>query len=293
MNVTRRRFLSISAAFACVPGVAQSSTWQGRAFGGDISLTLRGPVSQAQDMLVRVRHLVHQIEAQFSLFDPTSAISRLNHSGVLRNPDAHFFALMQQADRAFQDTQGLFDPTVQPLWQAAAKNAPLDPALALIGWDRVSFSAHEIRLDPGQALTFNGIAQGYATDQVATMLRGAGFGNVLINIGEYRALGGPWILGLDDPGQGRIGQRTLHGMAIATSSPTAMSLPSGAAHILHPSADPQWSTVSVEAKTATRADSLSTAFALASRDRIKAMVANDPELGRITLVDQRGDLTTL
>jgi thiamine biosynthesis lipoprotein len=43
---------------------------------------------------------------------------------------------------------------------------------------------------PGQALTFNGIAQGFATDLVVGELQAAGAEKVLANIGEYAGFGG-------------------------------------------------------------------------------------------------------
>ena len=42
---------------------------------------------------------------------------------------------------------------------------------------------------PGMAITLNGIAQGYITDRIATLLQDAGMGDVLLDIGEVRALG--------------------------------------------------------------------------------------------------------
>ena len=54
------------------------------------------------------------------------------------------------------------------------------------------------------AVTLNGVAQGYITDRVADLLRGRGFENVLVELGEVRALGRcadlePWRAGIADP----------------------------------------------------------------------------------------------
>jgi thiamine biosynthesis lipoprotein len=79
--------------------------------------------------------------------------------------------------------------------------------------------------------------------------------------------------------------------AIATSSPSATLL-SEQGHILHSQAKPKWSTVSVEAATATLADSLSTAMVLAPRDQIEAM-KEQSDIIRITLIGFDGDLITI
>ena len=290
MTLTRRRFLTISAALAWAPKGAAAAHWQGRAFGADVAMTIRGG-EEAEAALEEARTLIKQIEALFSLYDPESALVRLNQTGALSAPDPQFVALMQAADDAYRLTAGLFDPTVQRLWQAFEQGGQPQDHFHAIGWDRVQYDADRILLDQDQALTFNGIAQGYATDKVTEVLHAHGLGDVLVNIGEHRALGGPWRLSLADPDHGALGTRTLTTGAIATSSPKATPL-GDAGHILHPDRKPQWSTISVEASSATLADSLSTAMVLANRGEIEA-IRKEADISRVTMVDWSGDLTTL
>jgi thiamine biosynthesis lipoprotein len=289
MTLSRRRFLTISAGLALAPQGAIAQTWQGRAFGAEVSMTIRG--AHAAEVLQDSRQMIEKIESLFNLYDPNSALSRLNTTGEMSNPDPHFIELMHAADTAYRATQGLFDPTVQPLWQTLAKRHKPTEYYFLIGWDRVQFNANKITLDQRQGLTFNGIAQGFATDKVTEVLMSHGLTDVLVNIGEHRGLGGPWSLALDDPEFGHMGMRTLTTGAIATSSPMATPLIRGG-HIIHATAKPRWSTVSVEATTATVADSLSTALVLARREEIEVIRARN-DIGRITLVDTDGNLTSL
>ena len=289
MKLNRRRFLTISAAFTAFP--AQANSWQGRAFGAEVSITIHGPRDMAQPALAQARQVIRETEHLFSLYDPTSSLSILNSAGTLSHPDRHFLSLMEAADDAHKLTGGLFDPTIQPLWQALAKGRDTAKAVEAIGWNRVSFDADHVTLDEGQALTFNGIAQGFATDLVTEVLTRNGLTNTLVNIGEYRGTGGPWTIGLSDPTHGHLGTRTLSMGAVATSSPSALSL-GAQAHILHPNARPQWSTISVEAETATQADSLSTALVLATRDEVEE-ITQTARLNRVTLVDFDGNLTTI
>lgn len=290
MSVTRRRFLAIGASFAAAPAMAQRNVWTGRAFGAEVSIDLRGPAQMTAPALEKAQALIAQIEALFSLYDPTSDLSTLNAKGAAVVP-ARFETLMGIADQAHALTQGLFDPTVQPLWRALAEGGDVAAARDLIGWDRVTRRGNRVRLAPGQALTFNGIAQGFATDLVADMLREQGFDRTLVNIGEYRGAGGPWRLGLADPVHGVLAHRTIEDMAVATSSPMATPIgPHG--HIVHGVQVPRWRTVSVEAQSATMADALSTGLVLADLDLVKR-VRSAKGVHRITLVDPVGDLTTL
>ena len=120
MKLSRRRFLTISAAVAATPGGVFAQSWQGHAFGAEVSLTIRGPRNEAEAALSGARDLIFEIERLFSLYDPTSQLVRLNRLKILDQPDPRFLALMQKAGRAHSITGGLFDPTVQSLWKALA-----------------------------------------------------------------------------------------------------------------------------------------------------------------------------
>ncbi|MBS0122833.1 FAD:protein FMN transferase [Thetidibacter halocola] len=287
----RRRFLTLAAAFACAPRLAHANTWQGRALGAEVSVTLSGPREATETALAAIPARLEQVERLFSLYRADSALVRLNHRGRLTTPHPLFAALMDLADHAHRLSGGLFDPTVQPLWQALARGEDIDAAQRAIGWARVT-SGGGITLGPGQALTLNGIAQGFATDLVTKDLRRQGFVRALVDIGEQVALGGPYRLGLVDPEYGLVGQRTLTAGAIATSSPGALRL-GEATHILSPDGRPPlWSTISIEAPTATLADALSTAAVFMDEPALRALKSR-AALHRITAVASNGDLLTL
>lgn len=282
--MNRRRFLALAAAAAATPAAAETR-WQGRAFGADCQLVLHGPMRAAKAALAGLPALIDRIEAEFSLHRP-SALTGLNATGRLADPSPAFRAVVALADAVHRLTDGAFDPSVQPLWQAAAERRS---ASGPIGWHRVRRDAG-IALEPGMALTFNGIAQGFGADAVKAHLAAHGFDQALIDMGEQAALGGPFRLGLIDPAHGQLASRSLTDSAIATSSPMA-TLVGGQPHILHPKGlPPLWSTVSVEARTAALADALSTALVFLPADRIEAL--RHPGLIRVTLIDAEGNLTT-
>lgn len=292
MSLTRRRFLTISAAFAAGPARALApARWRGMALGAEAEITLHGP--GAEEALEAALAKIRACEARFSLYDPASDLSRLNRTGKL-DASLPFRALMQLADRVHEATGGAFDPSVQPLWRALASGGDVAAARARIGWEKIVRDGSRIALGPGQALTFNGIAQGVATDAVAELLAARGFGQALINIGEFRALGGPWRLGLSDPEHGPLGTRTLNTGAVATSSPAALRL-GQETHILDPrgAGGVLWSTVSVEAESAALADALSTAGCMMDADALHRAATALGGVRRITLVTHAGDLRSL
>lgn len=287
----RRRFLSLTAAFACAaPGLATAATWRGIALGADASLTLTGPRSETQAALAAVPGWLDEIERLVSLYRP-STLTHLNRDGAVRMPPL-FARLVAQADHAFALTGGLFDPTVQPLWRALAEGR--DPAVAQtrIGWQRLERNGGTLRLGKGQALTFNGIAQGFATDVVTERLAARGFTRALIEIGEARAMGGPYRMALSDPSHGALGTRSLTNAAMATSSPAALRL-GDRTHILGPHGQaPKWSTIGIVAATATQADALSTAAVFTDKPRLERL-KREAELTTLQAVDTDGNLSTI
>lgn len=292
-GVTRRRFIALSAA-ALLPGrTAAEAVWQGRAFGSDLRVALRGEARATAAALAGLPDLIGRVDAAFSLHRPESELARLNETGMLTAPSADFAALLDLADRLHTATDGLFDPTVQPLWQALATGRDAAVAAARIGWHRLARGEGGLRLAPGQALTFNGLAQGWAADLVRGHLAARGFATALVDLGEIATLGGPWRIGIADPAAGVLADRQITGLSIATSSARATEV-GGRSHILHPAGGvPRWATVTVEAESAALADGLSTALVLADRAQARRIVARLPGIARVTLIDDRGDLSTL
>lgn len=292
--IARRRFLAISAcALAARP--AQAADWQGVVMGAEARITLRGPADQTGPALTAALRQMRRIEALFSLYRPDSALCRLNAEGELIRPAPDFARLVALCGRVHDLTEGRFDPTVQPLWRALAEGRDPSPARGLIGWRHLRQRTGRISLAPGQALTLNGIAQGFAADAVRDMLRRHGLDQALVDMGEVAALGGPWRVGIGDPQMGVVLERRLTGTAIATSSPAAMALGSGG-HILNPLEDgpPRWSTISVEADSAALADGLSTALCFAGREELAATLRRAGRaVRRITAISEDGDIITV
>jgi len=288
MTVSRRRFLTISAAALAVPASAaaaeSAARWQGVALGAAASMVLAGvdPLA-ARPVFARLEAEIDRLEGIFSLYRADSALSRLNRAGSLDAPPPELLELLTLAGAVHTASGGAFDPTVQPLWHALASGGDAAAARRLVGWKDLRFGPREVRLArPGMALTLNGIAQGYVTDRIAATLKGAGFGNVLVDIGEVAALGRrpggtPWRAGVADP-QGHILHRVaLRDRALATSAPSGTMLGAGQGHILGPRGQqPKRRLVTVSADRAAVADGLSTALCLLDDAAARATTGKFP-----------------
>lgn len=292
-RTTRRRFLQVSAAatFAATAGRAEPlHQWRGSALGARATITLRHP--DGERIARRAFAEVERLEKVFSLYRRDSALSRLNAAGELAAPPFELLECLNLCGWVHRATGGLFDPTVQPLWalhaEAHAAGGPPEPAqvaaaLRRVGWEGVAYDSAAVRLRPGMALTLNGVAQGFIADRVAAMLRAEGLREVLVDTGEFHALGGDWPVSLAADAPGHWGPVLLRDRALASSAPlgTVFDRDGTAGHILDPRngwpAVPVWRLLSVTAPGAALADALSTALVLMDDTGIAETLAALPD----------------
>lgn len=243
----------------------------------------------AQGALDAVVGTIRRVEAQMSLFDPDSALCRLNRYGVLQRPDAALLQVLRLAQFVSAHSRGAFDVTVQPLWQvfeAAQRDAALPSraavaqARARVGWQALEIAPSRVRFTrPGMALTLNGIAQGYAADLARQRLRTLGIEHALIHTGEWAALGRPdarhdWSLGVADPRdeQTLIARLSMDGRCVATSADnqTTFSADLRHHHIFDPHtgySPPELASVTVAASSCALADALTKVMFVAGMQR--------------------------
>lgn len=301
---TRRKFVTITAAaaglgllpFAASRGEENAAAleWQGVSLGSVATIRIYHPDREAGRRLIdRVVAEARRLETIFTLYETDSVLCDLNRRGVLIAPPPELVDVLQQCDRAWHVTDGVFDPTVQPLWNCyykhfaeAGETSPpfaekLAQSLQLVGWPKVKFSRDQIVFEKsGMALTLNGIAQGFITDRVVDLLRQAGLESCLVDMGEIRALGThpdgkPWSAALQGPIDTSKSPTAIDlvNMAVATSAASGFQFDkSGQSnHIFNPvtgrCADPARA-LSVVTDTAAFADALSTACALMSNEQI-------------------------
>ena len=306
--MTRRRFITFVAAAAGMPlllrvGGAQARPvrWDGTALGAPASIQLyHTNEAQARAAVAAGLDELKRLEAIFSVYLSDSSISMLNRDGVLENAPTDFIAMLTRALSLAKISDGVYDPTVQPLWKTyfrhftASNPDPAGPAphdisaaLALVDWRSVEVDVERRRVSfarPGMGLTLNSGAQGYITDRVADVLRAHGFDRMLVDMGEPRALsakpdGSAWRIGIANPANPGSSITTLEVVdkCVATSGGYGTLFDSAGAftHILDTRTGrtaPAMLGVSVVADTGIAADGLSTAMLMAPVERRQAIL---------------------
>ncbi|WP_122893704.1 FAD:protein FMN transferase [Arcobacter peruensis] len=206
--LSRRKFLKISAcslAFSLTPNILNANerekiSWSGIALGAQSNMTLfHKNKLYAKDTLDICINEIKRLENIFSLFIPNSSICLLNKNGNLKNPPKELVEVLKFAEDISIKTNGAFDVTVQPLWVAHAKYSnnknklkkAIKEAKNLISYKNIQIKEDKISFKkPNVQITLNGIAQGYITDKITSILRQKGFTNVLVDLGELNSIGG-------------------------------------------------------------------------------------------------------
>ena len=326
---SRRRFLSILGCVSAVgmlpltgsafgKGTGELVRWSGRAMGADAAMVLSGiDPNRAKEIFSACEKEIYRLEGLFSLHRLDSVLSKLNRDGFRQGDSPEFAELIRTAIEIAALTEGAFDPTVQPLWTLYADHFrdggdPSGPnhtriklARALVGYRSIILNNESISFaKPGMALTLNGIAQGYVTDRITALLKAQGVEHVLVNMGEYKALGdypngGPWRVAIRDPEKlfETIDRVSLRDAAMATSGGYGMRFDRAGRfhHLFDPITGRStvcYSSVTVEHVSATWADALSTGFSAMSEVAVAGVLANQ-EGAKALLVRRDGQLVRL
>ncbi|HIJ62624.1 MAG TPA: FAD:protein FMN transferase [Rhodospirillaceae bacterium] len=268
--------------------------WEGQVLGALASLELyHEDEDAARALITDCLAEISRLSEIFSLYRPESAISRLNRDRHLASPPRELVTVLSESLRYSDLSGGAFDVTVQPLWDLYAEHfahpqadpdGPSEAAVAAardrVDYRKVSCSTKLVSLGrAGMAVTFNGIAQGYITDCVTDLLKRRGVQRVLAQLDAYRAIGshpdgGPWHVGIADPRspEQALGVIELTDRAMATSGGYGTSFDSAGRfhHLFDPATGRpafSWAGTNVVAASAMKADGLSTAIAVAPRER--------------------------
>jgi thiamine biosynthesis lipoprotein len=187
-------------------------------------------------LLERCRREIDRIERKYTRYRDDSLTAAINRSaGDARGiqVDAETASLLDYADAAFRQSEGLFDITsgvLRRAWDFRSGRLPeRDEVAALldcVGWSRVRWRRPHLVLPvPGMQLDFGGYVKEYAADRIAELLRRHGARHGLVDLGGDLSIvgphpgGAPWHVGIRDPRDGRRALRTLrvYGGGVATS----------------------------------------------------------------------------
>lgn len=231
--------------------------------GTMMSAATWGPDSAVLDRaLDAVRDTTEALDSLLSTFRDDSEISRINKGGGTaagRRMTAAFASVLAEALAVARASGGAFDPTLRD-WRGVT----------------LDVKRGRVRLRPGLALDFGGIAKGYALDRAAALLAGVADSALLDLGGQFLWVGRATrrTVGIADPEHSlrALAAVEMQGGSVSTSSQAEQP-----GHIVDPRERPtsparRARSVTVLASSGMAADAWSTAFFVLGCDSALALV---------------------
>ncbi|QJR21914.1 FAD:protein FMN transferase [Brevinematales bacterium NS] len=177
--------------------------------------------------------LVENLEKRYSLHLSNSLLFTLNNDGK-GTIDKDLLLVWQEVERLFALSDGLFDPTVEPLmrlWGFYQEGTPRVPSsseiektLSLVGFSAVKRDKSFVSLH-GRRIDLGGILKGYALDVMAEYLKTKPLSGFLLNAGGNILVWGektdhtPWQIAIRHPRRPNevLALFSLHEGSVATS----------------------------------------------------------------------------
>jgi len=293
-QISRRNFLKIIAVGAAAGATAkfgfdaltvpEPTTATRLLMGTVVNLTvISNDKAAAQAAVEATLNRMAQLEGVLSRFQLQSQLSQLNRNGRIDDAHPALLNLIGQARQLSDLSGGAFDITVKPLvdlyrQHQAANSLPPEAEIATVlekvDYRQIQIAGAQIMFTrPEISITLDGIAKGYIVDEGVTVLRQAGFGNVMVEAGGdllasgQKSAGGAWQIGVQSPRKaqpGLLAVLDVQNKAVATSGDymQAFSTDLRQHHILDPRTGysaPELASATVIAPSAMLADGLATA----------------------------------
>jgi thiamine biosynthesis lipoprotein len=239
--------------------------------------------SIANIIIDKIDNELIRVDSLLNRFSQTSLVSDLNRDLKVTAPE-DIIQLVMLSDSVSSITDGLFDISIAPLVEVWGfyEHEFMDPdtrviqtARRLVDYKKIKIKGDSIMIQSNMKLDFGGIAQGYAADRVAEILKNYNVKSALVNVGgEIVTIGRSpearsWRIGIKNPrGQGLVETVEIANLALSTSGDYEkffLVKNKRYPHIINPKTGYpaiDFASVTIFAKSAAFADAMATAVAI-------------------------------
>ena len=200
---------SVNEKVYLIEGEAQVSTYH-----------IKYIAERDENLKPAIDSILEVIDLSMSTYRPDSAISKINQGDTTVVVDEHFRKVFEASQQIWQESEGLFDPTVGVLVNAwgfgkrkiSEADLPTDKKIdslrKYVGFDKVALTEKNLikKRYTEILFDFNAIAQGYTSDVVANYLSARGIKNYIVEIAGEMYLKGKntvedksWTIGVENP----------------------------------------------------------------------------------------------
>lgn len=200
---------SVNEKVYLIEGEAQGSTYH-----------IKYIAERDENLKPAIDSILEVIDRSMSTYRSDSAISKINQGDTMVVVDEHFRKVFEASQQIWQESEGLFDPTVGVLVNAwgfgkqkiSEADLPTDKKIdslrKYVGFDKVALTEKNLikKRYTEILFDFNAIAQGYTSDVVANYLSARGIKNYIVEIAGEMYLKGKntvedksWTIGVENP----------------------------------------------------------------------------------------------
>ena len=200
---------SVNEKVYLIEGEAQGSTYH-----------IKYIAERDENLKPAIDSILEVIDLSMSTYRSDSAISKINQGDTTVVVDEHFRKVFEASQKIWQESEGLFDPTVGVLVNAwgfgkqkiSEADLPTDKKIdslrKYVGFDKVALTEKNLikKRYTEILFDFNAIAQGYTSDVVANYLSVRGIKNYIVEIAGEMYLKGKntvedksWTIGVENP----------------------------------------------------------------------------------------------
>ena len=200
---------SVNEKVYLIEGEAQGSTYH-----------IKYIAERDENLKPAIDSILEVIDLSMSTYRSDSAISKINQGDTTVVVDEHFRKVFEASQQIWQESEGLFDPTVGVLVNAwgfgkqkiSEADLPTDKKIdslrKYVGFDKVALTEKNLikKRYTEILFDFNAIAQGYTSDVVANYLSARGIKNYIVEIAGEMYLKGKntvedksWTIGVENP----------------------------------------------------------------------------------------------
>ena len=212
-------FILTMVMVACQPSVNEKVYLiEGEAQGA--TYHIKYIAERDENLKPAIDSILEVIDRSMSTYRPDSAISKINQGDTTVVVDEHFRKVFEASQKIWQESEGLFDPTVGVLVNAwgfgkqkiSEADLPTDKKIdslkKYVGFDKVALTEKNLikKRYTEILFDFNAIAQGYTSDVVANYLSAKGIKNYIVEIAGEMYLKGrntvedkSWTIGVENP----------------------------------------------------------------------------------------------
>jgi len=324
-NTMNKNFLTLCLGalllFSCETKKETLNFKELEGIAGTVEYRVKYISADTTDLKHAIDSIVREVDNSLSVYNEESVVSKINRGYVPTKADAHFKEVYTAARKVWQESEGMYDPTIGILvkvWGFGREHVQsmsqvptdeeLDSLKQYVGFDKVHIGedGYVKKDNPAIQIDLTSVVRGYTADKIAEFLKSRKINDYVVRVAGEIVVNGkntiekkPWITSVTDPYQLDENYTELNlkltDEAVSTDESFRRVWIDGNGrrfvHIINPFTgkplESEMLSATVVAKTARESDSYATMFMLIGLEKSKEFLAKHPEIKALLIYSDK------